>query len=307
MTCLIVVTVVVILPLCLMKDIDALAPFSAFGVASIGVAMIAMVVRCLDGSYQPGGQFYDDIKSEYQPSFGHESHIWSPLILPYVCMIFQSWVMHYNSPRFYVELKGATIPRFTQAIAYSFGLSASMYTVIAAAGFLTFGGNSASYILNNYSPQDPLATISRFCVAISTLMTYPLAFIGVRDGCLDILQVPLHMQTSSNLNIFSLGLLTILTVTAIFVDDLGLINAVGGGTLATFLCFVFPAFMYRQAIRNLPTKGSPRQRDEVILVMILMTVGSILGFIGVFQAVYVTYYATSSNTASQPTSQAATR
>lgn len=283
-TCLLVITVVALVPLCLMKDLDALAPFSALGVASVGVAMISMIIRCFDGTYQPGGVYYDDIATEYQPSFGHETHQWSLMILPYVCMIFQSWVMHYNTPRFYMELNDASIPRFAEAVGCSFGLSAAMYIVISAAGFWTFGGNSSSYILNNYSPNDPLATASRLGVFCSTLLIYPLAFIGVRDGCLDVFQVPDHLQTTINLNAFSLLLLTILTIGAVLFHDLGLINAVGGGALATFLCFVFPALMYRRAVKLFPDK-TKNEEQEVILAVILMVIGVILGLVGVWQSI----------------------
>jgi amino acid permease len=269
-----------------MKDLDALAPFSALGVGSIGVAMVAMLIRCFDGTYQPGGIYYDDIATEFQPSFGHDTNQWSTRVLPFVCMIFQSWVMHYNTPRFYTELKDASISRFARAISFSFGLSASMYIAIAAAGFWTFGGNSASYILNNYSPNDPLATASRLGVFFSTLLIYPLAFIGVRDGCLDIFKVPVPLQTSRNLDFFSIALLTALTVSAIFFHDLGLINAVGGGALATFLCFVFPALMYRQAIKQSSSSSTKNEEREVWLTMILMVVGVVLGVVGVWRSIY---------------------
>lgn len=88
-TCLLFITVVALLPLCLKKDFDGLSGFSTFGVASVFVAMIAMLIRCFDGSYSEGGKFYDDIR--VKPYFGSESHQWSRLIFPYLCMIFQAW------------------------------------------------------------------------------------------------------------------------------------------------------------------------------------------------------------------------
>jgi amino acid permease len=164
--CLLLISIFGLLPLCLMKDIDALAPFSALGVASVGVAMLSMIMRCLDGrTYAPGGIYYDDIATIYQPSFGNETHQWSTMMLPYICMVVQSWVMHYNTPRFFIELKDASVPRFAQALGWSFGLSSAMYIAIAAAGLWTFGGNSSSYILNNYSPNDPLAFASH-CIHV---------------------------------------------------------------------------------------------------------------------------------------------
>jgi hypothetical protein len=54
--CLLLITIFGLLSLCLMKDIDALAPFSALGIASVGVAMLSMIMHCLDGrTYTPGG------------------------------------------------------------------------------------------------------------------------------------------------------------------------------------------------------------------------------------------------------------
>jgi len=108
--------------------------------------------------------------------------------------------MHYNGPRFFAELRHPTIPRFTGVVAGSFGLSALLYTIIAAAGFLTFGGNSNGLILNNYSPFDPLTTLCRLATAFSTLLSYPIVFIGFRDGVFDICQVSAAQQTSSHIN-----------------------------------------------------------------------------------------------------------
>jgi amino acid permease len=283
--CLLLITIFGLLLLCLMKDIDALAPFSALGVASVGVAMLSMIMRCLDGTYAPGGIYYDDIATIYQPSFGNETHQWSTMVLPYIFMVFQSWVMHYNTPRFFIELKDASVPRFAQALGWSFGLSAAMYIAIAAAGFWTFGGNSSSYILNNYSPNDPLAFASRLGVFISTLLIYPLAFIGVRDGCLDVFQIPEHLQTDRNLDLFSIIILTASTILSIFFHDLGLINAVGGGAFAIFLCFVFPALMYREAVKKYPIKPT-REEQEARFAMVLMCLGVILGLVGVWQSIY---------------------
>jgi amino acid permease len=171
---LLIVTVVGLLPLCLMKNIHALAPFSMLGTSSILLTAVGMICRCYDGSYQPGGIYYDDLPVNMRPHFGTEHHIFSPKAIPLVCMIFEAYVMHYNSPRFYMELKDRSIPRFSWCVGGAFGLSALVYVAIASAGFLTFGGNSDNYILNNYSPRDPLATACRLLVGISTLTTYPM-------------------------------------------------------------------------------------------------------------------------------------
>ena len=138
--------------------------------------------------------------------------------------------MHYNSPRFYCELRNATLPKFTKVVSGSFGASAIIYITIASAGFLTFGGNCDGYVLNNYSPRDPLATVSRIAIAFSVLMTYPICFIGFRDGVVDMLADYLDSETRTSdtfLNTLTLLLLSMITVTACFVTDFGVINALG--------------------------------------------------------------------------------
>ena len=194
--------------------------------------------------------------------------------------------MHYNSPRFYTELAEANIPRFTHAVVASFGLSAVVYVVIAVAGFLTFGGHCDGLILNNYSDHDPLAIFCRLAIAFSTLLTFPIVFIGFRDGVIDVFDVPMEKQTEDIVNCLTIVLLTFLTVTAIFWTDLSMINAVGGGTLAAAIVFVFPAFMYKAAVKALGDWALSRQHREVVLALALMVFGVLLGLVGVVQVLF---------------------
>ena len=282
-TCLLLVTVSAVLPLCMMKNLHVLAPFSVLGTVGIGLTALAMAIRYVDGSYQPGGVYFSDIKPVFQPSFGHESAVWSTQILLFVCMVYEAYVMHYNSARFYNEIKGKSLPRFKVAVSASFSLAALAYTAIASLGYLTFGGNSAGFILNNYSPYDPLASVSRILVGLSTLMAYPIVFFGVRDGVLDIFEVPLSDQTPEKLNALTVSLLAGLTVLAIFVTDLGLINAVGGGLVTAPIVFVFPAIMYRQAIKLYG--GEWGEMTKANLFSGLVVVSVVLGVIGAWTAV----------------------
>lgn len=290
------ITLFILLPLCLLKNLYVLAPFSVFGTAGVIMTAGAMVLRCVDGSYQPPhGKYYRDIMPKFRPSFGIRNQSLSSQVLPLVCMLFQAFVMHYNCPRFYLELKSATVPRFAKVVVGSFGLSSVLYSTIAVAGFLTFGGHSDSYILNNYSAFDPVATACRLAIAFSTLLTFPLAFIGLRDGVLDIFHLDPQSQSAGNLNAWTVALLTILTVTACFVTDLGVINAITGGFLATAIVFVFPALMYRQAMLkdsnsdtrvgdDLSSKPFHRRQTESTVALVLMVIGVALGLIGAWVA-----------------------
>lgn len=104
---------------------------------------------------------------------------------------------------------------------------------------------------------------------------------GFRDGVLDIIQLPIEQQTAMNINIITLVLLTIVTVLAAFVTDLGYVNAVGGGTLAAMIVFVFPYVMYSAAMKAQQVPPSRAQRMEVSFAFGLLIVGVTMGLVGV--------------------------
>lgn len=90
-------TSIVLLPLCLMKNLSSLAPFSLMGILAMVFTAGVMVVRYLDGSYaltQPiPGKFIADIASQL-PSFGTRgaSAVFSPKTLILVCMLSTAYV-----------------------------------------------------------------------------------------------------------------------------------------------------------------------------------------------------------------------
>lgn len=192
--------------------------------------------------------------------------------------------MHYNSPRFYTELKDASVPRFAAVCGSSFGIVSFLYWSIAVVGYATFGASSDSFILNNYAPDDILGTIARICMGFSAVLTYPLNFMGLRDNLLDLLGVADKFDTEGKLRVFIVFLLTICIVMACFITDLGLISSVGGGTSVALVAFVFPAIMFMQA-KQKHGDGSAKERAEVLFVMISMISMAVVGITGAISSV----------------------
>jgi amino acid permease len=138
--------------------------------------------------------------------------------------------------------------------------------------------------LNNYSSSDPLAIVCRLAVGISTLTAYPIVFHGVRDGVLDVLEIPFSDQTVEKSNQITYIMLVALTLTAIFISDLGLINAVGGGLVTTPIVFIFPTLMYKAAA-SLKLGGGLEHRSEIGFASGLTVIGIFIGVVGAWIAV----------------------
>lgn len=284
------VTAVALLPLCLMKDLTSLAPFSLLGVVGMGFTTSVMAMRYFEGSYgyttDDAPNFLSSIPMELQPSFDDVATATGTNVDPaglavLACTLATAFVAHYNAPRFHNELQNHTNARFDTVIAISFAVSALFFMIVAAAGFLTFGAGSDSFILNNYSPFDPLVTFSRVAVALSLIFTYPLPFVGLRDGVLDVLQVPIEERTDNTVMYLSMAILAVVTVGAAFVHDLTLVLSVGGGIFATAVVSVFPTLMFTKSVQD---STDPGDKLLVKIAQALMCVSVMIGATGVFFA-----------------------
>ncbi len=93
------VTALILLPLCLMKNLKSLAPFSLIGVLGMTYTAVAMTVRFLDGSYAiVGGQegrFVALLARHLKPKFGMlgVKSVFSPNALILVCMLSTAYMV----------------------------------------------------------------------------------------------------------------------------------------------------------------------------------------------------------------------
>lgn len=183
---------------------------------------------------------------------------------------------HFNAPKFYLELKENTMPRYNALVSWSFGISIVLMGYITMAGYLTFGKNCQGFILNNYSTNDVWIAGSRIAVAVSLVFSYPLAFVGMRDGVVDLLGVPSEKRTESLLNSLTIAMLAILTTLACILTDVSFVLSFGGATLGNALTYLYPALMYTAV-----NKKQDRGEDLAVRVsQVAAVAGVIMGAIG---------------------------
>jgi hypothetical protein len=117
-------------------------------------------------------------------------------------------------------------------------------------------------------------------VAISLIFSYPLLFVGTRDGTLDLLKVPEEKRSASLLNQTTFALLGMISALAWKLTDLSFVSSISGAVFGTALIFVYPSLMFRAAIKNLGDKATDGEKKESTFAMLVNLVGIAVGIIG---------------------------
>ena len=284
---LLTLTLGLLLPLCSLKSLTALAPFSILGLVGVAYTGVMMAIRLFDGSYGPGGKFFAAIAESGVPSFSKKgTSIGKTLVL--TSMLSTNFICHYNAPRFLNEIKvpsvAQTIRRYNKIATNGFVASILFSMAMMSLGFLTFGSNTMGYILNNYAANDGLATIARFAIACALLTSYPLAFLGLRDGVFDFFKV--SKQNRDRLHLpATMGILGAITTLAWFLKDVGFVVSISGAFFGSLLLFGFPCALKNAFIKKQATKEgrsiSPAEKREIRTNNGIIGMGSALGVLGV--------------------------
>lgn len=196
-------------------------------------------------------------------------------------MLSTAYMAHYNAPKFYWDLKDRNEKRYNAVVWKSFAGAMALMIVITTAGFATFGGASQSLILNNYAASDALMSLSRAAVTLSLIFSYPLAFVGVREGLLDLASVPESKRRSRPLSdLLTVTLLAAITGVAYLLTDIRVILSLGGATWGNLLVYVFPALMMIGAARS-----NTDLQGKVPLSVVTGILGLGMGVVGTIKAV----------------------
>jgi amino acid permease len=276
-TVLLLLTATALMPLCCIRNLSSLAPFSLVGILGMVYTAVVIGLRCFDGSYRlPNGRFLADLTT--LPSFSAGSGRASlgrlppwknPKSLILVSMLSTAYIAHFNAPKFYRELKDSDRrpKRFHLGVVLpSFGISVVFYALVSSMGYLTFGSATEGMILTNYSTRDVLVTLSRFAVGLSLIFSYPLLFAGLRDGIVDLINqvspflvrkdtpttaaatTKPFVLTDQQSDRLTVGIMSLITILALKITDLTFVASMSGALLGTSLIFIFPPLMFRSAL-----------------------------------------------------------
>jgi sodium-coupled neutral amino acid transporter 11 len=259
----IAVTLTLLYPMSLIKDLSALAFTSILGFCAIMYTVLFVLIRAVDGSYRLGsGQFVTGPNAlKLLPSFA-KSTWWnvnfSSLVL--ASNLGLAYIAHYNAPNFYRNLKDTNARRFANMVSIAFTILIALYAIIMVSGYSTFGDVCQGNILLNYHAGDILSTLGRVATFASIMFGFPLIMTGARESFMGVAssfgwdtvrQYHLAIVTT---------LLTVVTAIACTVQDVSLVVGLTGAALGSFIVYICPAFIYTKAVRQVHGKGSPQDR-----------------------------------------------
>uniref|UniRef100_A0A8C5CSU5 Solute carrier family 38 member 3b n=1 Tax=Gadus morhua TaxID=8049 RepID=A0A8C5CSU5_GADMO len=167
-----------------------------------------------------------------------------------------AFVCHPEVLPIYTELRNPTKKRMQQVSNISILVMYTMYFLAALFGYLTFYGNVEPELLHTYSRIDPYDTLI-LCVRVAVLtavtLTVPIVLFPVRRAIQQML-FPTKAFNWLRHTAIAMVLLTVINLLVIFAPNILDIFGIIGATSAPCLIFIFPAIFY---IRIVPTDQEP--------------------------------------------------
>jgi len=234
----VLISAVLIFPLCMLRDISMLEKASAISVVTV-VLICAIVVYKWVTSLPDihHGNEITWVSMGFPSAFG-------TIAFAFVCQ--DCAFMMFNT------LYRPTTRRWGILVHMALGTACVICVAFALCGYLTFRDKTSSNVLNDYAPEDPVVQVARCIYVITMALTYPISFYVTRHVIYTIIfrgpnyksekesSTLTHLAISIPLLLSSVGVVMIVT-------DLGVVMSLTGSIAAVFLAFILPAACHLQA------------------------------------------------------------
>lgn len=282
----IMVSIAVILPLALMKQLGYLGYTSGFSLSCMVFFLISVIYK----KFQTACPITDfafnsnvtSLSSEVNISLVTPAEV-DPRCVPkmvnlnsqtaYTIPILAfAFVCHPEVLPIYTELRNPTKRKMQHVSNISIAVMYTMYFLAALFGYLTFYGDVEAELLHTYSRIDPYDTLIlcvRLAVLTAVTLTVPIVLFPVRRALNQMLFPNKTFNWPRHIAI-ALILLTLINMLVIFAPNILGIFGIIGATSAPCLIFIFPAIFY---IRIVPKEEEPLKSRPKILAAIFAGIG----------------------------------
>lgn len=274
----------VLYPLCSLKSLSALAPFSILGVVGILVTAIFMGIRAFGSAYSPGGALASTLAPALMPAFNKVGvNLLQPSSLILVSMAATAYLSHFNAPDFYNQLMEPSPKRFKVLTGMGFTATAILSILMMSFGFLTFGSASSGIILNNYSTGDIGATVCRLLMGIAIIGTYPFVFSGMRSAFFQLVKKGKEVKDSESRTATQVMLASV-TGLALILKNAGFIVSFNGALMGSAIIYIFPPLMFLKStserIKSGVLKVNKKVKLERFFNKVLVALGCVFAVAG---------------------------
>ncbi|XP_077459008.1 sodium-coupled neutral amino acid transporter 3-like isoform X1 [Stigmatopora argus] len=270
----IIVSIAVILPLALMKQLGYLGYTSGFSLSCMVFFLIAVIykkfnVPCpfVDFTFNgtAGGLLnITDPGGEVDPSCAPKMANLNSQTAYTIPILAFAFVCHPEVLPIYTELRNPTKKKMQHVANMSIAVMYVMYFLAALFGYLTFYGEVEAELLHTYSRIDPYDTLI-LCVRVAVLtavtLTVPIVLFPVRRAIQQMMFPNKTFNWPRHIAIAFI-LLAFINLLVIFAPNILGIFGIIGATSAPCLIFIFPAVFY---IRIVPKEEEPLRSTPKIL------------------------------------------
>uniref|UniRef100_A0A673GAL1 Sodium-coupled neutral amino acid transporter 3-like n=1 Tax=Sinocyclocheilus rhinocerous TaxID=307959 RepID=A0A673GAL1_9TELE len=257
----IIVSILIILPLALMRQLGYLGYTSGFSLTCMVFFLISVIYKkfnipCPFDGFTNHTAENISIDGECEAKYFtiNQQTAYTVPILAF------AFVCHPEVLPIYTELRNPTKRRM-QAIANVSILGMFvMYLLTAIFGYLTFYLNTEAELLHTYSKVDPLDTLIlcvRVAVLVAVTLTVPVVLFPIRRALLQLLfpDKPFHWVRHISI---ALCLLFVVNLLVICVPNIRDIFGIIGATSAPSLIFILPGLFYIRIVSSEPMNSRPK-------------------------------------------------
>ncbi|KAK8858559.1 hypothetical protein IAR55_002788 [Kwoniella newhampshirensis] len=166
-----------------------------------------------------------------------------PGVFQAIGVISFAYACHHNSNYIYKSIHVPTLDRFYVVTHISTGISLVACLLVAVSGYVVFTDKTEGNILNNFSSDDWVINIARFCFGANMSTTIPLEVYVCREVIEEYFFKSRQFSQTRHVIITSAVVFTTMGI-ALTTCDLGIVLELAGGLSASALAFIFPASAY---------------------------------------------------------------
>ncbi|XP_069503626.1 sodium-coupled neutral amino acid transporter 5 [Ambystoma mexicanum] len=281
----IIVSILIILPLALMKHLGYLGYTSGFSLTCMVFFLISVMYKkfqipCpLNGTLhtEHEGLHYNGHNMTEEEEMANSMCIAkiftvkseTAYTIPILAFAF---VCHPEVLPIYTELRSPTKKRMQNVANVSILAMFVMYLLTAIFGYLTFYGNVEAEMLHTYSQVDPLDKLIlcvRLAVLVAVTLTVPVVLFPIRRAIQQLIFPGKAFHWVRHI-IIAICLLTFVNLLVIFVPNIRDIFGIIGATSAPSLIFILPSIFY---IRIVPNEKEPLRSRPKLQAAIFAALG----------------------------------